>query len=110
MAYVAGIAAARVLGARLASFVGLSEVLFAIVFAWLLLGQTPAPVQLVGGLLVLAGIGLVRLDELRGPVARQPAGPRPASVSAQADRGLTTSGTAAPSVGRVIPRMCVDDV
>ena len=112
VAYVAGIGAARVLGARLASFVGLSEVLFAIAFAWLLLGQTPAPVQLVGGLLVLAGIGLVRLDELRGPVARLPAGPRPASAyaSAQADRGLTTFGPAAPSAGRVIPRTCLDDV
>ncbi|MCU1673017.1 MAG: hypothetical protein JWN77_1130, partial [Frankiales bacterium] len=32
-------------------------------FAWLLLGQVPHAVQLVGGLLVLAGIALVRLGE-----------------------------------------------
>ena len=36
---------------RLASFVALSEVLAALVFAWLLLGEVPAPVQLVGGVL-----------------------------------------------------------
>ena len=65
-AYVAGILAARLLGARLASFVGLTEVLFAVVFAWLLLDQVPVPVQLLGGLLVLAGVALVRVDELRG--------------------------------------------
>jgi drug/metabolite transporter (DMT)-like permease len=68
VAYVAGIAAARRLGAKLASFVGLTEVLFAIVFAWLLLGQLPKPVQLLGGILVLGGVALVRTDELRQPV------------------------------------------
>jgi drug/metabolite transporter (DMT)-like permease len=69
VAYVAGILGARLLGARVASFVGLTEVLFAVLFAWLLLGQTPRPVQLVGGLLVVAGIALVRLDEQPEPVA-----------------------------------------
>jgi drug/metabolite transporter (DMT)-like permease len=43
IAYVAGIAAARRLGARLASFTGMAEVLFAVLYAWLLLGQTPTP-------------------------------------------------------------------
>jgi hypothetical protein len=41
-------------------------VLFAILFAWLLLGQLPAPVQFAGGALILAGVTLVRIDELRG--------------------------------------------
>ena len=41
IAYVTGIEAARRLGARVASFVGLAEVLFAIVFAWVLLDQRP---------------------------------------------------------------------
>lgn len=68
-AYVAGIAAARVLGARLASFVGLTEVMFAVLIAWLLLGQLPVAVQLAGGVLIVAGIGLVRLDELRQETA-----------------------------------------
>jgi len=63
VAYVAGIAASRRLGARLASFAALLEVLFAVVFAWLLLGQLPGPVQLAGGVLVLAGVVLVRLGE-----------------------------------------------
>jgi drug/metabolite transporter (DMT)-like permease len=66
VAYVSGIVAARRLGAKVASFVGLTEVLFAIAVAWLLIGQTLRPVQLLGGLLVVAGIALVRLDELRG--------------------------------------------
>ncbi len=63
VAYVAGILGARRLGARVASFVGLAEVLFAVLFAWLLLGQTPRPPQMAGGLLVVLGIVLVRLDE-----------------------------------------------
>jgi drug/metabolite transporter (DMT)-like permease len=71
ISYIAGIEAARRLGARLASFVGLTEVLFAVLFAWLLLGQLPARIQLVGGVLIVAGIALVRLDELRAP-APQP--------------------------------------
>lgn len=62
-AYVLGIAASRILGSRLASFVALIEVLAAVVFAWLLLGELPRPVQLLGGLLVLAGVVAVKLGE-----------------------------------------------
>ena len=69
VAYAAGISAARLLGAKLASFVGLTEVLFAVVFAWLLVGQHLDVVQLLGGVLVLAGIALVRADEMRAPGA-----------------------------------------
>ena len=65
VAYVAGILASRSLGARMASFAALMEVLFAIVFAWLLLGQLPHGLQLVGGVLVLAGVVLVKLGEPR---------------------------------------------
>lgn len=72
VAYVAGILAARVLGAKVASFVGLTEVLFAVAFAWLLLGQVLTAVQLVGGLLMVAGIALVRVDELRAAPAPVP--------------------------------------
>ena len=61
-AYVTGIAATRRLGAKLASFVGLSEVMFAVLFAWLLLGELPRPVQLVGGLVLLAGVVVVRSE------------------------------------------------
>jgi drug/metabolite transporter (DMT)-like permease len=69
VAYVAGIAASRLLGARLASFAALMEVLFALVFAWLLLGQLPRLIQLAGGVLVLAGVVLVKLGERREPGA-----------------------------------------
>lgn len=62
-AYLLGTVAARRLGATLASFVGLAEVLFAVLFAWLLLGELPRPVQLLGGLLVVAGVVAVRLGE-----------------------------------------------
>ena len=67
--YVAGIGAARRLGAKLASFAGLAEVLFAILFAWLLLGQLPTSMQILGGVFILAGVALVRLDELAAPRA-----------------------------------------
>jgi drug/metabolite transporter (DMT)-like permease len=65
-AYVAGIAAARLLKAKLASFIGMAEVLFAVLFAWILLGQLPSPLQFAGGALILAGVTLVRADELHG--------------------------------------------
>ena len=78
-AYVVGIMAARALGSKLASFVGLTEVLFAVLFAWLLLGQLPTVVQLLGGALIVAGVAMVRIDELReGSEFDEPAVPTPA--------------------------------
>jgi drug/metabolite transporter (DMT)-like permease len=67
ISYVAGIGAARILGARLSSFVGLTEVMFAVLIAWLVLGELPTSVQLLGGVFIVAGVALVRLDELRAP-------------------------------------------
>ena len=72
VAYVAGIGAARRLGAKLASFIGMAEVLFAILFAWLLLGQLPSPLQFLGGAFILAGIILVRAGELRTAQGQAP--------------------------------------
>ncbi|MDO5738983.1 MAG: EamA family transporter [Ornithinimicrobium sp.] len=63
IAYVTGIAANRRLGAKVASFVGLTEVMFAVLWAWLLLGEMPATIQLLGGLLILVGVIAVKLDE-----------------------------------------------
>ncbi|MEV4129609.1 DMT family transporter [Nocardia sp. NPDC049707] len=63
LAYVSGIAATRLLGSRLASFVALFEVLAALAFAWALLGESPRPVQLLGGALILVGVITVRRDE-----------------------------------------------
>jgi drug/metabolite transporter (DMT)-like permease len=65
VAYVAGIGAARRLGAQLAAFIGLTEVVFAVLVAWALLGQLPTSVQLLGGALIVAGVALVRADEIR---------------------------------------------
>jgi drug/metabolite transporter (DMT)-like permease len=72
IAYVVGIGAARRLGAKVASFVGLTEVLFAVLFAWLVLAELPSPVQLLGGLFIVAGVAMVRLDELRTPRHPEP--------------------------------------
>lgn len=63
ISYVTGIAAARQLGSRLASFVALSEVVCAVAWAWLLLGELPNAVQLGGGALVLVGVVGVKLGE-----------------------------------------------
>jgi drug/metabolite transporter (DMT)-like permease len=70
LAYTTSIAATRRLGATVSSFVGLTEVLFATLFAWLWLGQRPSLVQGLGGVVVLGGIVLVRAGELRA--AREP--------------------------------------
>ncbi|WP_210440464.1 EamA family transporter [Nocardioides xinjiangensis] len=71
-AYVTGIEAGRRLGSRLASFVALGEVLAAVVWAWLLLGELPRPIQLGGGLLVLAGVVVVKLGEGRTALGAAP--------------------------------------
>ncbi|GED04995.1 hypothetical protein AUR04nite_05270 [Glutamicibacter uratoxydans] len=63
--YTTGVMAARALGSKVASFISLTEVLFAVLWAWLLLAELPGPVQLLGGLLIVGGVVLVRIDELR---------------------------------------------
>lgn len=60
--YAFGVVAIPRIGSRVASFVGLSEVLFALGFAWLFLAEVPAPIQFVGGALILVGVVLVRAD------------------------------------------------
>lgn len=68
--YAFGVMAVPRIGSRVASFVGLSEVLFALGFAWLLLAEVPGVVQFVGGALILGGVVLVRAD------AQSPGNPR----------------------------------
>jgi drug/metabolite transporter (DMT)-like permease len=67
-AYLTGIIGVRRLGSSVASFVSLSEVIFAVIFAALLLAQRPSGFQLFGGLLILAGIAVVQ----RGSAGRKP--------------------------------------
>ena len=83
IAYSLGVMAARLLGATVASFVGLTEVLFAVVFAALLVDQVPTLAQVVGGAVVLAGVALVQAGDRAGT---------PATVDEAAVR--VTDGTA----------------
>lgn len=62
LGYAFGVMAVPRIGSRVASFVGLSEVLFALAFAWIFLAEVPAPIQFAGGALILVGVVLVRLD------------------------------------------------
>lgn len=63
IAYVTGVEASRRLGSRLASFVAIFEVLTALIFAAVLLGEVPAPIQIVGAGVVLVGVVIVKLGE-----------------------------------------------
>ena len=81
VAYLSGVAGTRLLGARLSSFVGLTEVMFAVLIAWLVLDELPSLIQLAGGVLILGGVALVRADELRGT--------RPASATVPAEPVLS---------------------
>jgi drug/metabolite transporter (DMT)-like permease len=66
VAYLTGIGAISRLGTRVASFVALTEVLAAILIAWLVLTELPGMTQLLGGILILAGIVTVQQREQRG--------------------------------------------
>jgi drug/metabolite transporter (DMT)-like permease len=71
LGYALGVMAVPRIGSRVASFVGLSEVLFALLFAWIFLAEVPAPVQFLGGALILIGVVLVRADA--GRIAKEAA-------------------------------------
>lgn len=60
MAYTFGIMGIARLQPRFASLVGLSEVMFAVLSAWALLGEAITAIQLLGGAVVLAGLALAR--------------------------------------------------
>jgi drug/metabolite transporter (DMT)-like permease len=66
LAYLTGVAGARRLGSKMASFISLSEVLFAAAWAWLLLAQAPTELQLLGGVFILTGAVMVKLGDDRG--------------------------------------------
>jgi drug/metabolite transporter (DMT)-like permease len=66
-AYVSGVEAATRLGARVASFVGLIEVVFAVLLSWALLDEVPTAIQLLGGALIVAGVVLVRSGQDEDP-------------------------------------------
>lgn len=90
-AYSLSIAGSRRLGARIASFAGLTEVVSAVILAWLLLGEQPDARQLAGGACIIAGVVLVRLE-------------RTTDVSASVRQtGTTRAGLSSPSRSRKVP-------
>ena len=60
IAYTLGIMGIARLRPRFASLVGLSEVMFAVLAAWLMVGQAITPTQAIGGAVVLVGLALAR--------------------------------------------------
>ena len=60
IAYTLGIMGIARLRPRFASLVGLSEVMFAVLAAWVLLGEAMTLTQAVGGVVVLIGLALAR--------------------------------------------------
>ena len=59
LAYTIEVAAAARIGSRPASFLALTEVLFATLAAAVVLGQIPGPLQAAGGVVLLIGVVLV---------------------------------------------------
>jgi drug/metabolite transporter (DMT)-like permease len=83
IAYTLGIMGIARLRPRFASLVGLSEVMFAVLAAWALLGEAMSPTQAVGGAVVLVGLVLARQGDRGEKVAQaswpeMPAGEGPA--------------------------------
>ncbi|MFZ1410360.1 MAG: DMT family transporter, partial [Micropruina sp.] len=78
VAYLLGFIGAQWLGATMGSFVGLTEVVFAVLWAWLLLAELPGGWQLAGGLVLLTGVAVVRLGSARDAVEPEsaPVSPR----------------------------------
>jgi len=60
IAYTLGIVGIARLRPRFASLVGLSEVMFAVLAAWVLLGEAVTATQALGGAVVLVGLALAR--------------------------------------------------
>jgi drug/metabolite transporter (DMT)-like permease len=93
-AYLTGIAAITRLGTRVASFVGLTEVLFAVLVAWLVLAELPSTLQLAGGTLIVAGIVVIQQREQR----EHPGTTRAATTRPRAPQ-QPNSGATLPAVG-----------
>ncbi|WP_168582960.1 EamA family transporter [Gephyromycinifex aptenodytis] len=68
-AYLTGLLGARIVGSTVVSFVSLIEVLFAVLFAWVLLGELPRPIQLLGGVGIVLGAALVKTADARAAAA-----------------------------------------
>jgi drug/metabolite transporter (DMT)-like permease len=99
VAYLTGMAALRHLPSNVVSVLSLVEPLMSIALAWALLGQALAPVQVIGGVVLLTGAVLVQVSSRAGPNSgTDPAGRvgpdsgvRPGSPSARSSAGDGTS-------------------
>lgn len=76
IAYTLGILGVARLKPRFASMVGLSEVMFAILAAWILLGEAITASQAIGGAVVLLGLALARQGDRSEQTNRQTIGPQ----------------------------------
>jgi drug/metabolite transporter (DMT)-like permease len=85
IAYTVGIMGISRLRPRFASLVGLSEVMFAVLAAWLLLGEAITAIQAIGGAVVLVGLALARQGDRTETLAEVswPDGPVKEGPSAQ---------------------------
>ncbi|MEO3760794.1 EamA family transporter [Mycobacterium sp. B14F4] len=88
VAYTLGIMGIARLRPRFASLVGLSEVMFAVLAAWMLLGEAMTLTQGVGGAIVLVGLVLARAGDRSEALAEAtwPDGPLEDSQPAGANR------------------------
>lgn len=87
IAYATSITASEILGSRLASFLGLLEVIAATFYAWILLGEQLTIPQLIGGVLILVGIVFVRSEKTDVPI-------EPASTGSIDISGIHSQATA----------------
>ncbi|WP_441961706.1 EamA family transporter [Mycolicibacterium houstonense] len=76
LAYTLGIVGISRLKPRFASLVGLSEVLFAVLIAWIMLGEAMSTSQVIGGAVVLVGLAVARQGD-RGEQAQPEAAELP---------------------------------
>lgn len=64
IAYLTGIAAITLLGPTIGSLVALTEVLCAVLAAWILVGESVTALQALGGAAIIAGLVLARLGQV----------------------------------------------
>ncbi|WP_431233459.1 EamA family transporter [Mycolicibacterium psychrotolerans] len=86
IAYTLGISGVARLRPSFASLVGLGEVLFAVLSAWVLLGEAVTAVQAAGGVVVLLGLALARQGD-RSPAVTAATWPDAGPIEEVAARG-----------------------
>jgi drug/metabolite transporter (DMT)-like permease len=96
IAYTLGIMGIARLRPRFASLVGLCEVMFAVLAAWVLLGEAITATQAIGGVVVLIGLALARQGDRTDSLAGTawPDGPPGPVPSGQAGGRTPAAGTA----------------